>query len=200
MKVVGLCGGSGSGKGTVAKMFSSYGIPSIDTDAVYHEITSEKTPCTEALAEKFGSGILNTDGSLNRRTLAKIVFCGEGSAEKREELNRIAHKFVLDRTREILRGYESEGVLAAIVDAPLLFESGFDRECDVIIAVVADRDVRISRIVCRDGISESDARLRIDSQLADEYLSERSDFVISNSGSTEDLGSAVQKIANEILK
>ena len=200
MKVVGLCGGSGSGKGTVAKILLSYGIPSIDTDAVYHEITSKKTPCTDALAEEFGSEILNADGSLNRRSLAKMVFCGEGSAEKRKALNRIAHKFVLDRTREILRDYEKAGVPAAIVDAPLLFESGFYRECDVILSVVAEKDVRISRIISRDGISENDARLRIESQLPDEYLSEHSDFVISNSGSIEDLSPTIRKIAEELKK
>ncbi len=200
MKVVGLCGGSGSGKGTVAKMFFCYGIPSIDTDAVYHEITSKKTPCTDALAEKFGNEILNLDGSLNRRALSKIVFSGDGSLGKREALNRISHKFVLDKTREILSEYENAGALAAIVDAPLLFESGFDKECDLIIAVIAEKDVRISRIVGRDGISENDARLRIESQLTDEFLSEHSNFVISNAGSLDDLRPAVRKIAEEILK
>jgi len=198
LKVIGLCGGSGSGKGTVANLFTDYGIPSIDTDAVYHGLTSTKTPCLDALAAEFGSEILNSDGSLNRKKLSKIVFSGDGSSAKREALNRISHKFVLDETRRILREYESSGVRAALVDAPLLFESGFNEECDLIISVIAARDVRVSRIVSRDGISEADAILRVEAQLSDEYLTKRSDYVIENSKSLDDLKRAVAEIVKKI--
>lgn len=200
LKVIGLCGGSGSGKGTVAKLFLNYGIPSIDTDAVYHGLTSQKTPCTDALAVEFGNEILNPDGSLNRKTLSKIVFSGSGSLGKREALNRISHKFVLDKTRELLREYEAAGVRAAIVDAPLLFESGFNKECDVIISVIAEKDIRVARIVSRDGISEENAILRIEAQKSDEYLTRRSDFVIENSKTIDDVNRAVDEIAKIILK
>ena len=200
LKVIGLCGGSGSGKGTVAKLFLNYGIPSIDTDAVYHRLTSQKTPCTDALAVEFGNEILNPDGSLNRKTLSKIVFSGSGSLGKRESLNRISHKFVLDKTRELLREYEAAGVRVAIVDAPLLFESGFNKECDVIISVIAEKDIRVARIVSRDGISEENAILRIEAQKSDEYLTRRSDFVIENSKTLDDVNRAVDEIAKIILK
>ena len=200
MKVIGLCGGSGSGKGTVAKIFLDYGIPSIDADAVYHGLTSKKTPCTEALADEFGSEILNTDGSLNRRALSKIVFSDRDSREKREALNRISHAFVISEIVRILSDYESRGLCAAIVDAPLLFESGLDKKCDVIILVIAEKEIRISRIVKRDGISEADARARISSQLSDEYLKEHSDFVITNSCGLESLVQSVGIIAEKILK
>ena len=200
MKVIGLCGGSGSGKGTVAKFFLDYGIPSIDTDAVYHGLTSKKTPCIEALAAEFGSEILNSDGSLNRRSLSKIVFRGDGSSVKREALNRISHKFVLDETRRMLREYESEGIRAAIVDAPLLFESGFNEECDLIISVIAEKNIRVARIVSRDGISESDAILRIEAQKSDQYLTERSDYVIENPKSFADVKRAVDEIVKKIFK
>lgn len=199
MKVIGLCGGSGSGKGTVAGMFSDYGIPSIDTDAVYHDLTSCKTSCVDALSCEFGCGILNSDGSLNRKELSKVVFFGEESSEKREALNRISHKYVLDKVREILRCYESRGVVAALVDAPLLFESGFDKECDFVIAVIAERDVRIARIVERDGISAEAALRRIESQLPDAYLTERARYTIYNSGNLSETKISVDKIAREIL-
>lgn len=200
MKVVGLCGGSGSGKGTVAKMFSSYGIPSIDTDAVYHTLTGGRSPCTDALAKEFGSEILREDGSLDRKKLAAIVFSGEDKDKKRAALNSISHKFVLDETRRMLAEYERGGASAALVDAPLLFESGFDRECDLIIAVTADKSVRVSRIISRDGISEDAALARISVQLPDEYLLERADFVIDNSGALSDTERAVKNISNELIK
>lgn len=200
MALIGLCGGSGSGKGTVAKIFSDYGIPSIDADAVYHGLTAKKTPCTVALAEEFGREILNSDGSLNRKALAKIVFSEEGGSKKREALNRISHRFVLSKIGEILSEYEKSGFSAAIVDAPLLFESGLDKECDVIVSVIAEMEIRVSRIVARDGISESDARSRISAQLSDEYLKERSDFVITNSDGICELTKAVRSIAEKILK
>ena len=95
MKVIGLCGGSGSGKGTVANIFSSYGIPNIDTDAVYHDLVSNKTPCLDAIVSEFGTVVLNSEGFLNRKKLAEIVFSNTEDDSKIQVLNRISHKFVL---------------------------------------------------------------------------------------------------------
>ena len=199
MKIVGLCGGSGSGKGTVAELFSEYGIPSIDTDAVYHDITSSSSPCLDALSLEFGVGILTANGALDRKKLSDVVFFGEDSKRKREKLNVISHKYVLKETRKLLLEYEKRGSKAALVDAPLLFESGFDKECDFIIAVVADKSVRIKRITKRDGIDENSAKRRIDSQLTDEYLKERADFIIENSGNIIELKSKIENIVVKIL-
>jgi len=199
LKVIGLCGGSGSGKGTVAAMFSDHGIPCIDTDAVYHGLTSGKSECLDALTDEFGSEILNGDGYLNRKKLSDIVFYGSDSFSKRGALNRISHKFVLDEARRIILEYRKDGKEAVLVDAPLLFESGFDAECDVVICVIADKDVRISRIVARDGISVEEATKRIDSQLTDEYLIAHSDYTIFNSESLIKTRLSVNEIANKIL-
>ena len=200
MKVVGLCGGSGSGKGTVAEIFSVYGIPSVDTDKVYHELTSRKSDCLDALVSEFGEGILNDDGRLDRKALSAIVFGDGAAASRRQRLNEITHKFVLDRTRVILRDYEQMGAKAALVDAPLLFESGFDKECDLIIAVIADMNIRIERIMIRDGISKNAATLRVKTQLPDDYLCSRADFIINNSGSLDEVERSVTEIAEKILK
>ena len=199
MRIIGLCGGSGSGKGTVANAFLKYGIPSIDTDAVYHEITSSQTPGLDALVDDFGTEILTADRKLDRKKLSSIVFVAENAGQKREKLNSISHKYVLENTRDILSKYESDGYKAALVDAPLLFESGFDKECDLVIAVVSDISVRISRITARDGIDENTARLRISTQLADEFLRQKADFVIENSGDLSELEAQVKSIAAKIL-
>ena len=85
-----------------------------------------------------------------------------------------------------------------MVDAPLLFESGFDKECDVIVAVIADRDLRIERIMSRDGISKDSAERRVASQLSDEFLTEKSDFIINNSGSLTDLAADFERLIEKI--
>jgi len=199
VKVIGLCGGSGSGKGTVANIFSFYGIPSIDTDAVYHNLTSTKTPCLEALVNEFGVGVLDENGLLDRKKLAKIVFAQSDSDTKLHALNSISHKFVLDKTREILENHKKCGTPAVIVDAPLLFESGFNNECDAIIAVVADDDIKISRIMKRDIISKEDAIARIKKQLPDEYLVKNADYIINNCTNLSDVEIMVREIAEKIL-
>ena len=199
MKVIGLCGGSGSGKGVVCSLFNKFGIPAIDTDAVYRELTSADGPCNRSLCEEFGMEIISEDGSLNRKALGKIVFTGEGAEKRLKKLNEIAHKFILDKTRLILDDFKNQGVRAAIVDAPVLFESGFDSECDVTIAVIADREIRIGRIIARDKIDRESAEARIASQLSDEELISRSSIIIENNSNLLDLEKRVSEVANLLL-
>ena len=198
MKIIGLCGGSGSGKGTVADLLSLYGIMSIDTDAVYHEITSHSSPCLDEIRKSFGDIVISEDGSLNRKELAKIVFSGEDSMVKRSLLNRISHKHVWDKTKEIISYLKKSGAEFVMIDAPLLFESGFNKECDFVIAVTADMDIRIERIIKRDGIDKNAATLRIKSQLPDNYLVENSDFHIENSGSYKELEKQINKLVIQL--
>ena len=199
MKVIGLCGGSGSGKGRVCEIFAELGVPSIDTDLVYRDMTLRDSPCLRALRQEFGDKVVSQDGSLNRAFLRTLVFGGDNATLNRDKLNSITHKFILDETRNILSQYERAGVLAAIVDAPLLFESGFASECDLTVCVTADEGVRISRIALRDGISESDAKKRISGQIPDEELSRRCDFVIKNDGDITSLRQQVVNLHKKII-
>ena len=199
MKVIGLCGGSGSGKGTVCAMLCEHGIPTVDTDAVYRGLTASYTDCLRELASEFGERIISPDGSLDRSVLRELVFSGDGAAERLARLNEISHRHILARTRQMLGEYERAGFLAATVDAPVLYESGFDRECDIVIAVLADREVRIERIIHRDGISREAAERRIDSQLSDEELRRRADYVIVNDGNESVLRERIMSVAEEIL-
>ncbi len=194
MKIIGLCGGSGSGKGTVCACFSNIDVPSIDTDAVYRELTLKDSPCVHALVDSFGDDILFADGSLDRKKLASIVFSGEGSDNRREILNRITHKFILDETRRRLSDYESKGFTMAIIDAPVLFESGFNKECHSTVCVVADKTIRVKRIMKRDGISEIEALMRINSQKSDEELRSLCDFVIENNSDYDSLFAQVVRV------
>ena len=196
MKVIGLCGGSGSGKGAVSSIFAEIGIPSIDTDAVYREMTLSDSPCMRELRAEFGREIINSLGGLDRARLASIVF---NDPSRLRTLNKIAHSFILDETRRRLAKYSDEGLPAAIVDAPVLFESGFDKECDEIICVLADRDVRTTRIMSRDGITRDAAEKRIASQMPDETLISKCDHVIYNNSDIESLREQILSLKNKLI-
>ena len=196
MIVIGLCGGSGSGKGAVSEAAKKLNIPSIDTDLVYRDLTSSTSPCLDELVMEFGVQVIGAGGALDRGVLREIVF---SDTERLARLNSISHKHILARTRDLLQGYRCEGRSAAIVDAPLLFESGFDRECDVIIAVVADRERRIERIMSRDGITHEAAEARIATQISDDELIARSHYFIPNNGTVDELCRNTTFVLNKIL-
>lgn len=187
MKVIGLCGGSGSGKSAVSKIFEKFNIPSIDTDLVYREITSYDSDCMRALALAFGESVKNDDGSLNRERMRELVFFGSDRDSNRMILNKITHEFVLAETESLIKKYGSEGREAVIADVPLMFESGFDKKCDILIAVIAADDVRISRIMKRDNISMEQAKARIAVQISSDELVKRVDYVIENNKDIEGL-------------
>lgn len=200
MKIIGLCGGSGSGKGTVCEIFSKNQIPAIDTDKIYRELTSADSECLQALKKAFGNDIIASDGALDRRKLATIVFSGTNAASQLEMLNKISHKFILDETRKRLSGFEKNGYKAAIVDAPVLFESGFNEECDILVAVLAKMETRVSRIIFRDGISAENAMQRINSQMSDEELISRCDYIIYNDLDLNALEKEVESCINKIFE
>lgn len=183
--LVGLCGRSGAGKGYIGKMFAELGIPSIDTDAVYRQMTSpvscrgELSPCMLELVERFGERVLAPDLSLDRVVMRGIVF-GEGSDEARGDLNRITHRYILAETEHLAHQLYEDGSPIVLIDAPVLFESGFDRLCECVVCVSAPEETLVRRICRRDGLSEEDARLRLSGQRSHEELEGRADFVIMN--------------------
>ena len=181
MKVIGLCGGSGSGKSTVCDFFADLGINSVNTDKLYHEIISTDSECTMELVRAFGSEVYANPG-INRRALREIVFA---SPENLRLLNEITHKHILEGVRERIKTEENK--IGIIIDAPLLFESSFDKECDLTVCVVADEEVRVERIIKRDSISIESARKRIASQIKDSDLVKRCTYSIDNSSTEEEL-------------
>ena len=195
MIVIGLGGGSGSGKTTVSKLFSEYNILPVNTDEIYHDLTSRQTPCLSSIVEEFGTGVLNSQGGLDRKALGAIVF---SNPEKMGRLNTISHYYVLCTVRDIIASAQKSGYRAVMVDAPLLFESGVEKECDAIVVVTASKECRISRITTRDGITESDALKRISNQLSDEFLFSRADYIITNNGSANELKEQVERVVNSI--
>ena len=193
MLIIGLTGPSGSGKTTLCDIAKKMNIESIDADKVYHALLIPPSPCLDEIAENFGGGILLSNGMLDRAALGKIVF-GDGSGEKLSLLNRITHKYVKARFRELLSEFESKGEKTVIVDAPTLFESGFDSECGVTIALLADGDLRRKRIISRDSLSDEGADARLSAQKSDEFFAERADYTLYNNGDKDLLSEAFRRI------
>lgn len=196
MLIIGLCGGSGSGKGYVGKLLEEKGLACIDTDLLYREVTVRKgKPCLTELCEFFGYGILDSDGELNRKILAEIVFEKNGT----KKLNEITHKHIKIDTLNLIEKYKKEGKKAVVIDAPVLFESSFDKMCDYTVCVIASYEKRLRRILNRDNITEEKAKKRMDSQLSNEELISLCDFKIINDDN-KDLNEQIDQILNIIFE
>lgn len=182
MKVIGLTGPSGSGKGCCDEFFRKHGIPCLDTDQIYHDLLIPPSPCANELVENFGETILNPDGSINRSQLSSIVF-EEKSGSAVKTLNQITHKYVSIETLSLIEQYRAQKIPTVVIDAPLLFEANFDRFCDFCIAVLAQKEIRLRRITERDHITKEKAMARIKAQPEDAfYLNKAKHTVYNNNG------------------
>lgn len=197
MKVVGLCGGSGSGKGLVCSFFSDFNVKCIDTDKVYHDMISTDSECTKELVAYFGEHIYARPG-VDRARLRDVVF---RSMDNLKVLNEISHKHILSKVRQMIEAIKGEGkALGIVVDAPLLFESRFNEECDTTIAVIADEKSRIERIISRDSITNEAAVKRISSQISNEDLAARCDYVIENNSTPDALKCKVYELTKALFE
>ncbi len=192
MLTVGLTGGSGSGKGYLCSLLSDNDICIIDTDRVYHKMISSPSPCTYALASAFGDEVLDENGGIDRGVLGSIVF---SSKEKLARLNSIAHSFIREECHNIIADSNAKIV---ILDAPVLFESGFDSMCDLTVGVVASEEKRVERIIRRDSISREKVLVRIRNQHSDDWFREKCDIVIENDGGELDV--EVNKLKARLMR
>ncbi len=175
-RVIGLTGGSGSGKTVAAEIFKELGAFVIDADKISHEITDSDEKVLEKIREEFSESVFE-DGVLSRKALGKAVFSDKSSLEK---LNKIIHPVIAERIVEIVRDCNNQII---IIDAPLLFAvKEIVALCTETIAVCAPEEVRINRIMGRDGLSAEEAEKRIRSQMPQEELAEKADAVIINDG------------------
>ncbi len=194
-KFIGLTGQTGAGKSTVSEFAKKMGYKVIDADKVAREVMKSGSECVKRLAEVFGSDIIKDDGSLNRKLLAQRAF---SSKENTTVLNSITHPAIIARVREYIDIYAKENDVI-LFDAPQLFESGGDRICDSIIAVTAPVDVRLQRILFRDGISEKEALMRINAQFGEDFFRANCDHIIDGSRSLEDVERQFEEIMKKVM-
>ena len=181
--VLGLTGQTGAGKSTVSRLLTARGCAVIDCDAVTRDPALYSGECLEELQKAFGRDIIKPDGVLDRRLLANRAFV---SPEATETLNRITHPVIFDRLRREIGERFAGGAQIVVLDAPTLFEAGADRLCRRVISVLADRSIRLQRIMRRDGITEEEAVRRMRAQQEDTFYAERSDYVLDNTESVSE--------------
>ena len=191
-KVLGITGQSGAGKGTVCKILEKHGYIHIDTDKVWHEIIDSKAP---ELEQAFGS-ITDENGKVDRKALGEKAFASEESLKK---LNEIAHKSIMAKVSEIMDENRSKGNVFFAIDGAALFEAGAKDNCDAIIAVIADWNTRLQRVIARDGIDEARAIKRFEGQKEENYYTENADFTLINDNS-ESLENKISEILVKLQK
>ena len=190
--VVGLTGGTGTGKTSVSKFFEDAGFEVINYDLVTRSIYSKDSECLREVVSAFGDGILNPDGELDRKKLGEVVF---SDRESLDILNKIVYKYIVSLTADKIENSKGKKLL---LDAPTLFESGLNEKCDLIVGVIAKKEIRIKRVTVRDSLLPERVEERIASQKPDEFYRENCDFIIENDGSPEELALKVQKVLDAI--
>ena len=196
MKIIGLTGPTGSGKSTVAKLMQEKGYAVIDCDLVAREVVEKGSPLLELLCEAFGDDVLLSDGSLDRKMLAKKAFCDNESTEL---LNEIMLPFIAERIKEQLMLLADDGVAATVLDAPTLFESGLHSECDGVIAVLCDREIRKQRIIARDNLTDEQAETRLKASKPDSFYMDRTRHIVINNGDEEAFNQSVLTLLGDLL-
>lgn len=177
INVIGITGPIGAGKSTVAKILCDMGIPVIDADIVARQITQKGSLVLGKLVERFGQGILNEDGNLNRRCLADVAFKDANSIQI---LNEITHPPIIESIKNMIIDFENNGQKSVAIEATLLFESGCDTLCNTVISVIAPIEARMKRVILRDKSDEKNIKMRMAAQQCDEYYINKSQYVIIN--------------------
>ncbi|MGB5951869.1 MAG: dephospho-CoA kinase [Ornithinimicrobium sp.] len=192
---VGLSGGIGSGKSTVAGHLRDLGGVIIDSDVIAREVLAPGSPGLAQVVTRFGDHVLDAQGALDRPALGRIVFVHEPS---RRDLEAITHPLIARRTAEL---FEKAGAAEVVVhDVPLLVEKNMGSGYDVVVMVHVNTEERLRRLVEDRGMSEAEARSRIASQAGDDARRAAADIWLDNNGTPEELKRAVANLWSEHLK
>lgn len=193
MTLIGLTGGIGSGKSTIARRFAEHGAHIVDADKIAREVVEPGKPALAEIIAHFGSGVLNSDGTLNRGALGEIVFT---HASEREILNSIVHPAVQRRTTELFR--EAPVGSVVVYDVPLLVEANPTYSFDAIVVASAPEGVRVERLMEHRGMLESEAISRIQSQASEEERLKIAHHIIDTSGDINHTYAQVDALWNQL--
>ena len=194
MLLVGLTGGIGAGKSTVARLLSEQGAVVVDADSIVRELQRPGTDVFHAIVERFGSHVVSPDGSLDRERLADIVFRDD---EARSALNAIVHPAVYAVMAQRI-AEQKDGDQVVVLDIPLLAEAGGSGGMDAVVVVEADQDARVARVVAERGLDPEDVRARMAVQASPEQREALADVVIWNNGSADDLRAQVDELWDQL--
>ena len=194
-QVVGLTGGIASGKSTVSRLLGQVGFPIIDADLVAHRLQQPGQPGFERLVERFGRSIVTMDGSLDRQRLGQCVF---NNQDARNQLNQVMQPLIRENIMGQLASFKKAAVPAVILDVPLLFEQGYDEDCDLVVVVTVDKATQLSRLMKRDGLSQAAAQARVAAQMPLNEKVARADIVIDNNGDDNHLRQQVAQLVKRL--
>lgn len=184
MLTIGLTGGIGSGKSTVADLFRRKGAHIIDFDTLSHKVEEPQGPAWKGIVDHFGDGVLNEDGTINRERLGNVVF---RDPAQRKKLNEIVHPAVFSEWMRQMKEIEETHAGAVIIsDIPLLVEVGLQHHLNITILVYVSPEEQIKRIMQRNGYSRQEAQDRLDSQMPIDEKVPYCDIVINNEGPLEE--------------
>ena len=189
--VIGLTGGIGTGKSEAARQLEELGALIISADQVGHEAYTVNTEAWEQVVATFGNGILQDDKEIDRRKLGGIVFSDPSQLKK---LNQIMHPRMARIVSDKIEAFRGQGVDTVVVEAALLFEAGWDSLVEEVWVTDASEEIIIGRLRERNGLSEEEAKKRINSQMDRMERIGRSDFVINNSGDMAELGTTIKEL------
>jgi dephospho-CoA kinase len=196
MRRIALTGGIATGKSYVRARFDALGLPAIDADGLVHALLRPGTAATSAIARRFGTNVLDPQGGVDRRALGQVVFA---DASARADLEGILHPLVYRQVGEWMAERRAAGDRAALADIPLLFETGRERDFDVVVVVACDPAEQVRRIMSRDGLSEADARARLAAQWPIGDKVARADHVIRTDGTFEETDRQVDALHRLLL-
>lgn len=195
-RVIGLTGGIASGKSTVAAMFRALGAPVVDADEVARRVVEPGSPGLAAIVERFGDGVLDTGGRLDRKRLGARVFA---DPEARAALEAITHPRIAEVSRGEIAAHLEAGAPVVIYEAALIVENQLHRGLDGLIVVSVPEAVQLERLRDRDGLSEAEARARLGAQLPLADKVAVADHVIDNAGSLDQTRDQVERLWRELL-
>ena len=188
MTRIGLTGGIGSGKSTVAALLAAHGAVVVDADEIARDVVEPGTPGLVAVVAEFGPDVLSESGTLDRARLAQIVFNDPAALQR---LNEIVHPLVGAESQRLISDAPAGAVL--VYDVPLLVENGLQSGFDSVVVVEAPENVRLERLTAR-GVDPQDAVRRMANQASGEQRAAVADYVIDNSGALPDLAAQVERV------
>lgn len=198
MPVVALTGGIAAGKSVVTDVLRDHGVTVVDADEVARAVVEPGQPALEAIRRRFGDGVLDESGRLNRQALAELVF---GDEAARAELNAIVHPAVWQHSSELFQRELSDHPTVPLVYAiPLLVEGNRVEEFDRVVVVHAPEDIRRERLVRERGMAPEEALSRIQAQASDEQRLAIADVVLDSSGRLEDTRTAATQLAEALVR
>ncbi len=199
--IIGLTGESGAGKSTVARLFDVFGFYIIDCDAISRTLDTDREYIS-AVEKFFGRDTVSFCGAqkrVNRRALGEKVFGKNAAPNAVKMLNSISHPIIIGKVHEEIARAKACG-RTAVIDAPLLFESGLNKICDATVGVIAPEEVRVARLCARDGITADMAKKRFAAQKDDEFLRSNCNHIIVNDGDSETLAERVRTVLKFFAK